>query len=66
MAKYDRQAALERVAFAVAAAFQRLDDPGVSDLEDEQPMSVHLTLGVLRAAYFASQAKVVAKVEGQK
>lgn len=31
-------------------AFAKVDDPGVSDLDDEQPMPVHIPLGALRRA----------------
>ena len=33
---------------ALATAFGKVDDPGTSDLDDEQPMSIHVPLGVLR------------------
>lgn len=56
-ARYDRNAALERIAAAVADAFRRVDNPGVSDLDNEQPMSVHLPLGVLRAALAAQSTR---------
>jgi len=39
-----------RVVAALADAFARIDDPGVSDLYDGQPMSIHLPLGMLRLA----------------
>lgn len=58
MSQYDRQAALERIAAAVAAEYRRVDDPGVSDLYDEQPMHVILPLGVLRAALSAQRAHI--------
>ena len=35
---------------ALAAAFAKVDDPGTSDLDDEQLMAVHIPLGVLRRA----------------
>ncbi len=52
---------------AVAAAFAKVDDPGVSDLYDEQPMSVHLPLGVLRAAAsIVSRERLLAKAQSSE
>jgi len=33
-----------------AEAFEEHSDPGTSDLYDEQPMSIHVTLGAWREA----------------
>lgn len=47
------QPAIERLVAALrpfAEAFRKRDDPGVSDLDNEQPMSIHVPLGAWRAA----------------
>jgi hypothetical protein len=44
-------------------AYERQIDPGTSDLYDEQPFSVHTTLGVMRqlALYYTVLARVYLK-----
>lgn len=39
-----------RVFKALAEALEKREDPGTSDLDDEQPFPIHLPLGVLRSA----------------
>lgn len=51
---HERQAAyikeLRKALEPFVADFERRDDPGVSDLYDEQPWSAHVTLGDVRRA----------------
>lgn len=52
VSKY-RASANERVARVLqpfVEAFDKIDDPGVSDLDNEQPMTLRVTLGALRRA----------------
>jgi len=35
-----------------AEAFRRYNDPGVSDLDNEQPTSIHVNLGYWREALY--------------
>lgn len=40
----------ERALRPFAEAFRKYDDPGVSDLDNEQPVSLHVLLGAWRKA----------------